>query len=274
MMTRLPLKTFMLMLSLVLLFSVATPSTAAPARGPADGPSHVVRPGETVYSIARAYGVSPYAIARANRLVNPNLIYVGQRLVIPGGYGYTPPPSARGGVYVVRPGDTLYAIAARHGTTVWAIARANNLKNPNWIFAGQRLSVPTRRPPVVEKKVVVVEKKPSPKPAVCNEQTKITSPLNGETLDGLGTHFVTGTASIDDFQFYKLEFGFGEAPIEFHSIDEVQRRPVVNGILGEWNTGGLAEGTYTLRLTVVDNRGQFPPPCDVVVHVDHPDGDP
>ncbi len=216
----------------------------------------------------------------ANHLVNPNMIYVGQRLVVPGGYAPQPsPPSAGGQVYVVRPGDTLFSIAMRFGTTVNAIAMANNISNPNLVFAGQRLVIPTgalapkpSKPPIV----IIKEPKPKPKPlkpAVCNDNTKITFPREGETLDGIGTFSITGTASIEDFQFYKLELGSGQAPIEFHSIDEVKRKPIVNGILlRDWNTGALPEGTYTLRLTVVDNQGQFPPPCDVLIHIDHTDG--
>ena len=44
---------------------------------------HVVSYGETLLSIARWYGVSPWAIARANGIWNLNYIYAGQRLVIP-----------------------------------------------------------------------------------------------------------------------------------------------------------------------------------------------
>ena len=47
-----------------------------------------------------------------------------------------------GTVYVVQPGDTLTWIAMRFGTTVWAIAQANGLSNPNVIYVGQRLIIP------------------------------------------------------------------------------------------------------------------------------------
>lgn len=286
-MNRLSLKALIVVLLLVPLLLMATPSAAAPGLGPMHATVHVVQPGETLYSIARAYGVGVYALARANHLVNPNLVYAGQRLAIPGGYGYAPPPyvpQPGAYVYVVQPGDTAYSIAVRHGTTVWVLARANNLANPNWIYAGQRLVIPGGQPghgqypmpkphPTIVKKIVVIEKGPKPKPAVCNDNTKITFPGDGETLNGPGTFSIEGTASIEDFQFYKLELGVGEAPIEFFSIDGVKTQPVVNGILlRDWNTGALPEGIYTLRLTVVDNRGQFPPPCDVVVRIDHPEG--
>jgi putative chitinase len=45
--------------------------------------------------------------------------------------------------YIVQPGDTLSAIARRYGTTVSAIANANGLYNPNHIYVGQKLYIPT-----------------------------------------------------------------------------------------------------------------------------------
>ncbi len=119
-------------LALLLLSLVARPAHA-------QGPLHVVQPGETLSSIAARYGTTPQAIAQANGLRNPNLIYVGQRLSIPGGGGST---AGTGSTYTVRPGDTLSAIAARHGTTVRALVAANGLANPNILYAGQRLILP------------------------------------------------------------------------------------------------------------------------------------
>jgi LysM repeat protein len=103
---------------------------------------HIVQSGETLYSITRSYGVDMWAIARANGITNPNHIYAGQRLVIPtgqaGDIGHT------GTVYIVQSGETLYSIANRYGMSVWAIARANGITNPNLIYVGQRLAVPAR----------------------------------------------------------------------------------------------------------------------------------
>ncbi len=45
-------------------------------------------------------------------------------------------------VHVVSRGDTLYSLARRYGTTVSAIAQANGLRNSNWIYVGQRLTIP------------------------------------------------------------------------------------------------------------------------------------
>ena len=90
----------------------------------------VVR-GDTLYSIARRYNTTVAELVRLNDISNPNLIYVGQRLVISGTESYT-----------VRRGDTLYAIAKRFGTTVDAIVSLNGIRNPNLIYAGQVLRIP------------------------------------------------------------------------------------------------------------------------------------
>ncbi len=110
------------------------------ASAPSPEPSvHIVRPGENLRSIATLYGTTVDAIARANGIVNPNYIYVGQRLTIPGGGGTAQPG---GQTYVVQPGDTLSSIALKFGTTAYAIAYANNLPNVNFIYVGQTLRIP------------------------------------------------------------------------------------------------------------------------------------
>ena len=54
--------------------------------------THIVQPGETLFSIASRYGVSVQAIMQANGITNPNMVFVGQRLRIPVGGGTLPPP--------------------------------------------------------------------------------------------------------------------------------------------------------------------------------------
>ncbi len=98
----------------------ATPSTATPA--PRTATSHVVRRGDTLWSIATRYGTSVAALKSANRL-RDDRIYVGQRLTLPGGGG------ALRATHVVRSGETLEAIARRYGTTVRAIQQANRIRN-------------------------------------------------------------------------------------------------------------------------------------------------
>lgn len=116
------------------------PGTVPP---PAGGPTiHIVQPGENLFRISLRYGTTVDAIAKANNIVNPWFIYVGQELKIPTGGGGMPPSGPGGKTYVVQPGDTLYSIAVRHNTTVQALVVANNLSNPNLIYVGQTLKVP------------------------------------------------------------------------------------------------------------------------------------
>jgi LysM repeat protein len=114
---------------------------ASPAYAP--GPTvHVVQRGETLYSIARRYGVSVGAICAANSIADPSLIYAGQQLVIPGTGGSGAPAPPSGGTHVVRPGENLYRIALRYGTTILALAKANGISDPTQIRVGQTLVIP------------------------------------------------------------------------------------------------------------------------------------
>lgn len=92
---------------------------------------YTVERGDTLGKIAREHGVSVSDLIDANGISNPNLIYPGQKLVIPGSDE----------VYVVVFGDTLGKIARKYGTSVSTIASANNISNPNLIRVGQELLI-------------------------------------------------------------------------------------------------------------------------------------
>ncbi|MBI1278154.1 MAG: LysM peptidoglycan-binding domain-containing protein [Anaerolineaceae bacterium] len=108
-----------------------------------------------LYRISLQYGVTPQEIATASGLANMNLIYVGQKLTIPGcgTTGVTPPattiPDGTGGTggpvgqtYVVVQGDTLFKISQRFGVPVTSIANANGISNINLIVINQQLVIP------------------------------------------------------------------------------------------------------------------------------------
>lgn len=106
---------------------------------------------------------------------------------------------------------------------------------------------------------------PAVRPPACpNPGAQLTAPGMNAAVSGVVT--LIGTAAIDRFQYYKVEMGVGAQPAEW-SFLFANQSPVVNGILGQWDTGPLPAGTYSLRLVVVDQTGNYPPPCQTVVQV-------
>ena len=112
--------------------------------GPAEGIFHVVQRGETLASIAQRYGSTVDALAHANGLHDPTRIYVGQRLLVPGGgVEIDPQPTSP---YIVQAGDSLAGIARRSGASWQSLARLNGLLSPDVLYAGQLLQVPGAHP--------------------------------------------------------------------------------------------------------------------------------
>ncbi len=102
---------------------------------------HVVSSGDSIYSIAQRYNVTPESIIQANELRDPSRLAVGQALVI------LMPDE----IYTVQPGDTLVSIARRYGVTVEALLRSNPWLSDNPILeAGQQINISYGTPPLGE----------------------------------------------------------------------------------------------------------------------------
>jgi hypothetical protein len=71
-----------------------------------------------------------------------------------------------------------------------------------------------------------------------------------------GTVAVLGSASIDNFNFYKVEWAPESQPGSWSAVSATVARPVDGGLLDRWNTAVVADGLYRLKLTVVDLQGQ------------------
>jgi LysM repeat protein len=110
---------------------------------------YIVQRGDTLFGIATRFGVSLSALAAANAISNLNLIFVGEPLTIPGtdGGGGTnpppPPPTGGGTTYIIQRGDTLGLIAQRFGVSLADLINANSIANPNLVFVGQVLVIPS-----------------------------------------------------------------------------------------------------------------------------------
>jgi LysM repeat protein len=121
---------------------------------------HVVKPGETIWCIARGYGVSPWAITAHNGVVNPGVIEPGQVLFIPNAPATLPagPTCARQCpkdepslpssdcacefYHTVARGSNLYRISLLYGVSRWRIADCNGILNLNLVHAGTVLCIP------------------------------------------------------------------------------------------------------------------------------------
>ena len=142
------MKRYLLAFVIIIALAIVTGQTAwaaPPSQG--GGMVHYVRAGENLDGIAAQYGVSAGAIMRQNGLLNPDVIYVGQALVIPGDSyggpgGYPQQGHGCGNSYTVMMGDTLSSIAWNFGISSQELMRLNNLYDENFIFVGQQLCVP------------------------------------------------------------------------------------------------------------------------------------
>jgi len=105
----------------------------------ADG-SHTVVAGDTLSGIAAVYSVTVDAIAELNGIANPNIIFPGDVLGIP---GLSEEARTEPGLYFVQAGDTLSAIAERYGVTVAALQEANDIGGSDLIITGQKLVIPS-----------------------------------------------------------------------------------------------------------------------------------
>jgi LysM repeat protein len=98
---------------------------------------HAVAEGEVLWQIAEQYNLRPETILWANDIQDPDLLLVGQDLVI---------PPKDGVLYTVRPGDRLVDIADRYGLDANALVSANHLEDADQIQAGVDIFLPGGRP--------------------------------------------------------------------------------------------------------------------------------
>lgn len=132
--------------------TASAPAAEAPAKG-----TYTVEAGDTLSAIAAKHDVSLASVLKANGLSMTSVIHPGQQIAVDGAAPSAPSapaaaPSApaapapatapaSAGTYTVVPGDTLGAIAARHGVSLQTVLKANNLSMTSIIRPGQKLSL-------------------------------------------------------------------------------------------------------------------------------------
>ena len=131
----------------IFLSDVSTPVSSVPEEQKPSNPSesstlvttYTVQSGDTLSEIAARYGTTVNELISLNGISNPNLIYPGEVLRIPGRVSESSSSSLT--IYKVQSGDTLSEIAARYGTTVNELMSLNGISNPNLIYPGEVLRI-------------------------------------------------------------------------------------------------------------------------------------
>ncbi|MFJ4252221.1 LysM peptidoglycan-binding domain-containing protein [Microbacterium sp. NPDC090003] len=135
--------------------AASTPAaTAPPASAPA---THTVAAGDTLFAIAQRHGIPLDALLSANGLDRSSIIYPGQSLAVTASApaaapaaapapAPAPAPAAAPATYTVAAGDTLFAIAQRHGIPLDTLLSANGLDRSSIIYPGQALAVSAAAP--------------------------------------------------------------------------------------------------------------------------------
>jgi membrane-bound lytic murein transglycosylase D len=122
------------------------PERQAPVAEKPKSRVHVVKKGDTLYGVARRYGVTIPALAAANGMTSKSHLTAGDRLEIPGRAGSSPGKSADSAettrlTYQVRRGDTLSEIADKFNVSVTQLKSWNKLRQASSLRTGQRLVV-------------------------------------------------------------------------------------------------------------------------------------
>lgn len=102
----------------------------------------IVERGDTLSQIAMEYNTSYEYLAKINNIPNPNLIYVGQRIVVPILENNEIHDTSHR-LYIVECGNTLTGISREFGVSIESIVRLNDIANPNLIYVGQILRIST-----------------------------------------------------------------------------------------------------------------------------------
>lgn len=107
------------------------------------GSYYTIRPGDSWWSIANRFGMDMYQLAQLNGMAINNVIHPGQKIKVKGTIknGAKPVKNTNTSSYLVKPGDSWWSIAAKHGLSMYALASRNGKTIYTVIHPGDRLTI-------------------------------------------------------------------------------------------------------------------------------------
>jgi len=118
---------------------------------------HTVQSGDTFYLLSKKYNVNLSDLMKANNATSSTILYIGQKLIIPGNTSSQAPAAPPAGTsqpyvyyksYTVKAGDTLWNIANGHGIPMTELLEANNMTESTWLTIDQTIKIPVHVVPV------------------------------------------------------------------------------------------------------------------------------
>jgi murein DD-endopeptidase MepM/ murein hydrolase activator NlpD len=134
------MKWFLKIARLALAVSLLWVMTPRGAGAQESDPVYIVQPGDTLFGIARQFGVTVEALQAANPTVNANALPIGQALFIPGFDEFSGTLS----VHLLEPGESLASLARRYGLRRETLVRLNRILNPDQLYINQPVIVVDR----------------------------------------------------------------------------------------------------------------------------------
>jgi hypothetical protein len=142
-------------------------------------------------------------------------------------------------------------------TATWTVTPPPVVANEPTPILDQGVTTPTPPPPTPAPVVQA--------PVCPDNRSLLLRPGQNEVVRGQVN--VIGTATHESFQYYKIEYAPGAGASEGFNYIGGGNSPVVNNFLTSIDTAALGNGAWTIRLIVVDQTGNFPPPCQVTITV-------
>lgn len=216
-----------LMASTLLISMIASPSVAY-SYAEEYCVSYKVQKGDTLGRIAKEFHTTIENIALANKLENPDVIQIGEILIIPKNKQVAYTLNEKNELsYIVSEGDTLTKIAHRFGKTVKELVEINGLKNPNTIYVGQIISLEKKQNSYIGDNSYIIKK--------------------GDTLSKISKRFY-GENYSRELQKY---FGFSDLEVRNLQIGTVLELPRLSVLLNQEKS--KENTSYIENYTIIGN---------------------